>query len=152
ERKLKSRMLLQIHDELVFETPPQEEAALAALVREEMTAPLEKALRLRVPLKVDLAAGPNWVDVGGLKSRAAGGGGGGGGVGTPGLAGEWVDGEPRIFMTSATHHLAPETPRRPRVVGVVGGIGSGKSRVTRILADAGAFVISGDELAHEALR
>jgi DNA polymerase-1 len=71
ERKLKSRMLLQIHDELVFETPPQEEAALAALVREEMTAPLEKALRLRVPLKVDLAAGPNWLDVVDLKSSAA---------------------------------------------------------------------------------
>jgi dephospho-CoA kinase len=55
-------------------------------------------------------------------------------------------------MTSATHHPAPEASRRPRVVGIVGGIGSGKSRVTRILADAGAFVISGDELAHEALR
>ena len=47
-------MLLQIHDELVFEAPDAEIAALAALVREAMTT----ALDLDVPLKVDLAAGP----------------------------------------------------------------------------------------------
>ena len=41
---LKSRMLLQIHDELVFEAPPAELTGLAALVREEMTTPLEKEL------------------------------------------------------------------------------------------------------------
>ncbi len=33
------------------------------MVREEMTTPLEKELGLRTPLKVDLAAGPNWLDV-----------------------------------------------------------------------------------------
>ncbi|WP_337176502.1 DNA polymerase I [Paludisphaera sp.] len=55
---LESRMILQIHDELVFEGPRAEAAALAALVREEMTG----ALELSVPLKVDLAAGPNWLD------------------------------------------------------------------------------------------
>jgi DNA polymerase-1 len=54
---------LQIHDELVFETPPQELADVAALVAEEMTTPLEKELNLQVPLKVDVAAGPNWLDV-----------------------------------------------------------------------------------------
>jgi DNA polymerase-1 len=52
-------MLLQIHDELVFEAPTGEVPALAALVREAMTT----ALDLRVPLKVDLAYGPNWLDV-----------------------------------------------------------------------------------------
>ena len=36
---------------------------LAAMVQEEMTTPLEKELGLRTPLKVDLAAGPNWLDV-----------------------------------------------------------------------------------------
>jgi DNA polymerase-1 len=56
-------MLLQIHDELVFETPPEEIDALAQLVTDEMTG----ALALDVPLKVDLAVGPNWLDV---KSRA----------------------------------------------------------------------------------
>ena len=60
---LKSKMLLQIHDELVFEAPPDELERLAALVREEMTTPLEKVLGLRTPLKVDLAEGPNWLDV-----------------------------------------------------------------------------------------
>jgi DNA polymerase-1 len=54
-----SRMLLQIHDELVFETPPGELKEVAALAGEEMT----RALTLSVPLKVDLAAGPNWLDV-----------------------------------------------------------------------------------------
>jgi DNA polymerase-1 len=54
-----SRMLLQIHDELVFEAPPAELHELAALVNHEMTT----ALDLEVPLKVEIAAGPNWLDV-----------------------------------------------------------------------------------------
>jgi DNA polymerase-1 len=63
QEKMRSRMLLQIHDELVFETPPEEQESLAALVREEMTTPLARSLRLQVPLKVDLGIGPNWLDV-----------------------------------------------------------------------------------------
>jgi DNA polymerase-1 len=59
ERALQARMLLQIHDELVFEAPGAEIADLAPLVRDAMTT----ALDLSVPLKVDLAAGPNWLDV-----------------------------------------------------------------------------------------
>jgi DNA polymerase I len=58
-----ARMLLQIHDELVFELPPDEVDEVTALVCEEMTTPLEKTLGLQVPLKVDVAAGPNWLDV-----------------------------------------------------------------------------------------
>jgi DNA polymerase-1 len=58
-----ARLLLQIHDELVFEAPPEELARLARLVREEMTTPLQQALALQVPLEVDLSAGPNWLDV-----------------------------------------------------------------------------------------
>jgi DNA polymerase-1 len=57
--KLQAKMLLSVHDELVFEVPPKEERKLAALVSEEMTG----ALALDVPLKVDVAAGPNWLDV-----------------------------------------------------------------------------------------
>jgi DNA polymerase-1 len=60
--KLRSRLLLQIHDELVFEAPPDELPDLAAMVREQMTTPLEKSLRLEVPLKVDMSAGDNWLD------------------------------------------------------------------------------------------
>jgi DNA polymerase-1 len=58
-QKLHTRMLLSVHDELVFEAPPKEGAALAALVREEMIG----AMKLDVPLKVDVAAGSNWLDV-----------------------------------------------------------------------------------------
>jgi DNA polymerase-1 len=57
--KLKAKMLLTVHDELVFEAPPDEVATLAHLARTEMT----NAIQLRVPLKVDVAAGPNWLDV-----------------------------------------------------------------------------------------
>jgi DNA polymerase I len=62
----RSRLLLQIHDELVLEAPPEELARTAAVVREEMTTPLEQELQIKVPLKVDLAAGPNWLDVVGV--------------------------------------------------------------------------------------
>jgi dephospho-CoA kinase len=41
---------------------------------------------------------------------------------------------------------------RPRVVGLVGGMGSGKSAVARLFAERGAKIISGDELGHQALR
>jgi DNA polymerase-1 len=57
--KRRAKMLLSVHDELVFEVPPDEVKPLADLVRHEMTA----ALRFSVPLKVDVAAGPNWLDV-----------------------------------------------------------------------------------------
>ena len=56
ERGLRSRMLLQVHDELVFETDEEELPELAALVKELM----ETALPLDVPLEVDLKVGPNW--------------------------------------------------------------------------------------------
>ncbi len=56
ERGLRSRMLLQVHDELVFETDEEELPALASLAREIM----ETALPLDVPLEVDLKVGTNW--------------------------------------------------------------------------------------------
>jgi DNA polymerase I len=56
---LRARLLLQIHDELVFEAPDEEIPRLAVLVREAMTS----ALELRVPLRVDVSTGPNWLDV-----------------------------------------------------------------------------------------
>jgi DNA polymerase-1 len=58
------RMILQVHDELLFEAPPKELERLGALVRECM----EQAHPLRVPLKVDLKAGPNWRDMKELES------------------------------------------------------------------------------------
>lgn len=58
-QKMQAKMLLTVHDELVFEAPPSEVKALAQLARAEMAG----ALALDVPLKVDVAAGPNWLDV-----------------------------------------------------------------------------------------
>jgi DNA polymerase-1 len=52
------RMLLQVHDELLFEAPPAELDALSALVRREM----ESVYALRVPLVVDIGIGDNWRD------------------------------------------------------------------------------------------
>ena len=57
ERKLESRMLLQVHDELVFEVPDEELETLRALVKEEM----EAVYSLSVPLVVDVAVGRNWM-------------------------------------------------------------------------------------------
>jgi DNA polymerase-1 len=58
-RKLKSRMLLQVHDELLFEVPADELDLMRQLVREKM----ESVHPLSVPLLVELGVGPNWRDV-----------------------------------------------------------------------------------------
>jgi DNA polymerase-1 len=54
-----SRMLLQVHDELVFETPTEHAESEAAMVREEM----QGAMKLSVPLKVEVGWGRNWQEV-----------------------------------------------------------------------------------------
>ena len=54
----KSALLLQVHDELLLESPPEELAAVTALVKREM----EQAYPLAVPLLVDVGCGPNWRD------------------------------------------------------------------------------------------
>jgi DNA polymerase-1 len=54
-----SQMILQVHDELVFEVPEGEVEAVASLARREM----EGVCRLSVPLVVDVKAGPNWRDM-----------------------------------------------------------------------------------------
>ncbi|MGD1062722.1 MAG: DNA polymerase I [Terracidiphilus sp.] len=59
ERKLQTRMVLQVHDELLFEVPLAETDEVASLVRAEM----EGVVKLKVPLVADLAFGPNWRDL-----------------------------------------------------------------------------------------
>jgi len=59
ERNLKTRMVLQVHDELLFEVPADEAAEIEELVRSEM----EGVVKLSVPLVADLAFGPNWRDM-----------------------------------------------------------------------------------------
>ena len=59
ERGLQARMLLQVHDELLFEAPPAEVAAVETLAREIM----EAALPLDVPIVVDVKSGRDWSEV-----------------------------------------------------------------------------------------
>lgn len=56
QRELETRMLLQVHDELILEAPRDESAEVQEMVREAM----EHAYELRVPLKVDVEVGDNW--------------------------------------------------------------------------------------------
>jgi DNA polymerase-1 len=58
EEGLGSRMILQVHDELVFEVVPGERDRLGALVKEAM----ESALALDVPVRVDIGFGENWLE------------------------------------------------------------------------------------------
>lgn len=58
DKGLKTRLLLQVHDELIFEAPEEELEILKKLVPDVM----ENALELKVPLKVDYAYGPTWFD------------------------------------------------------------------------------------------
>lgn len=58
ERGLKSRMLLQVHDELVFEVPADELELMKELVPEVMAG----ALSLSVPLKAEVSYGSNWYE------------------------------------------------------------------------------------------
>jgi len=58
-RNLRSRMLLQVHDELVFEVPNGELDTMKRLVQQQM----ENVHQLNVPLRVDFGSGPNWRDL-----------------------------------------------------------------------------------------
>ena len=64
QEKFKSKMILQVHDELLFEAPPNELKRLSILVKDSM----ENAYALSVPVKVDLKAGPNWRDMNEIKN------------------------------------------------------------------------------------
>jgi DNA polymerase-1 len=58
-RNLKSKMLLQIHDELLFEVPEGEVEEMKSLVTELMP----RAVELRVPVKIDIKLGKNWAEM-----------------------------------------------------------------------------------------
>jgi DNA polymerase-1 len=58
KRHLKSKMIIQVHDELVFEVPDEERDEMEMLVKERM----ERVFHLKVPLKVHLGWGINWAE------------------------------------------------------------------------------------------
>ncbi len=59
EAKLNTKMLLQVHDDLLFEVPLEELNLVAPIIKEEM----ENACKLLVPLEVNIKVGPNWNDM-----------------------------------------------------------------------------------------
>lgn len=66
KEKLRTRMILQVHDELVFEVPRREVEIVASLVREEM----EGAMTLSVPIRVEMKMGTNWYEMESLPANA----------------------------------------------------------------------------------
>ena len=58
EQKLRSRMILQVHDELILECPPEEMEQAMALLRTAM----EEAIELKVPLVADIHTGKSWAE------------------------------------------------------------------------------------------
>ena len=58
ERDLKTKMILQVHDELLFEVPESEREVVTDIVKREM----EGVLTLSVPLRVDMKYGKNWAE------------------------------------------------------------------------------------------
>jgi DNA polymerase-1 len=59
DRHLKSKMILQVHDELIFDVVPEELETMKVLVVEQM----EGAVKLSVPLRVEMGIGDNWYDL-----------------------------------------------------------------------------------------
>ena len=57
-QKLKSKIILQVHDELIIESPIEETKVATEILKFEM----EKAIKLSVPLKVNIAVGETWFD------------------------------------------------------------------------------------------
>jgi len=60
DRKLNAKMLLQVHDELIFETPDAEIEKTQELVKAVMEKAAHPAIQLLVPLTVDARAAANW--------------------------------------------------------------------------------------------
>ncbi|MFO7890601.1 MAG: DNA polymerase I [bacterium] len=58
DKKWKSKLILQIHDELLFESPADEIESLKEMITKEMTS----AIQLTVPIEVDIGAGDNWLE------------------------------------------------------------------------------------------
>jgi DNA polymerase-1 len=58
KEKMKSRMILQVHDELVFELPREELNDLESIVKNKM----ENTVQLQVPVRIDMGSGQNWLE------------------------------------------------------------------------------------------
>ena len=59
QEKLMSKLVLQVHDELIFEVPEKEEKYMVELIKKEM----ENSVKLNVPIVVDCKSGASWHDI-----------------------------------------------------------------------------------------
>ena len=59
ERNLKAKLILQVHDELLIECPENEKETVTRILQESM----EDAVKISVPLKVDISYADNWYDI-----------------------------------------------------------------------------------------
>jgi DNA polymerase-1 len=59
EANFKAKMIIQIHDELVFDVPGEELKTITGMVRERM----ENVLELEVPIRVQMKMGKNWLEM-----------------------------------------------------------------------------------------
>jgi DNA polymerase-1 len=59
EQNLSTKMIMQVHDELVFEVPEEELQKAIPMIQNEM----ENVMKLSVPLKVSISSGKNWAEV-----------------------------------------------------------------------------------------
>jgi DNA polymerase-1 len=132
KRGLRSRLILQVHDELIIEAPQSELAEAAGLLKDAM----ENAVALSVPLTADVYCGPNWRDI---KNPV-------GGAPEP----------PELFEARGQAGTEPAAggasaaTQRPCVIGLTGASGSGKSEAAKILRRLGAAVIDADAVSREA--
>ena len=60
KQHMRSKMILQVHDELVFETPHEEMDTMQALISDIMP----NAMKLNVPVRIDIKSGINWGEMG----------------------------------------------------------------------------------------
>ena len=58
-KNLRSKMVLQVHDELLFEVPPDEEELMLKLIKDKM----ENSIKLSIPIEVDCKSGSNWYEI-----------------------------------------------------------------------------------------
>ena len=132
QQRSAARMLLQIHDELVFEVPADELDALAHLVSDEMVRvlPLDVSAegRREVGRQLGASARPG-------AERTQG----------DEFANHWA-------ANRRSRRRAAMQRNKPRLIGLVGGIASGKSYVAEQFERLGAAVVSADASAHEVLK
>ncbi|MDR1439723.1 MAG: DNA polymerase I [Clostridiales bacterium] len=162
KRRMRSRLILQVHDELIIEAPADELAEAAALLKGAM----EHAVSLSVPMTADVYCGPNWKDIKnpvagmsdtpfGEPANAPAGTPAGASAAVPANAPADASGTPAGASAGISGDSAAAgsaVPLRAAIIGLTGASGSGKTEAADILRRLGATVIDADAVSREAAR